>query len=163
MTLPPEAAALVAGTTEDDAWEIVLPLLTVDADGFPRVCQLSRAEVHIDGTTVRCVVRGRRTMANLRRDRRALLVVIHDVTAYYIRMVLRRAVTDEQRPGGLAAEFGIERVEADSRQTPLRPMTFLAGAWVRAQDHTDEDRSLLERLAAHGRTAGQPGGEARPP
>jgi hypothetical protein len=163
VTVPPELAALVAGTTEDEEWEIVLPLLTVDEDGFPRVCQLSRAEVDIDGSTVRCVVRGRRTTANLRRDRRALLVVIHDVTAYYIRMILRREVTDEQRPGGLAVQFAIERVEEDSRQTPLRPMTVLAGAGVRAQDHTEEDRALLGRLSAGGRTAGQPETEARAP
>lgn len=58
MTLPPQVTAPVAGATEDAAWKVVLPLLTVDVDGFPRVCQLSGAEVDIDDTTVHCVVRG---------------------------------------------------------------------------------------------------------
>jgi hypothetical protein len=163
VTLPPEAVAAVAGTTEDDAWEVVLPLLTVDEDGFPRVCQLSRAEVDIDGASVRCVVRGRRTTANLRRDRRALLVVVHDVTAYYVRMTVSRAVIDEQRPGALAVEFRIDRVEEDSRHTPLRPMTFLASAWVRTQDHTDGDRGLLDRLSAGAASDGPAVTEARAP
>lgn len=150
MTLPVEVAELAAGTTADDEWEVVLPLLTVDEDGFPRVCQLSRAEVDIDGATVRCVVHGRRTTANLLRDRRAVLVAVHNVTTYYVRLNVRRAVNDEEGPPGLAVEFDVDRVEEDSRQTPLRPMTFLAGALVRAQDRTDDARALLDRLAGGG-------------
>ena len=73
--LPPEVRALLAGEPDDGAWEPVAHLLTVDDDGFPRVCLLSRAELAAGEDTVSCVVRARHTIANLRRTGQALLVV----------------------------------------------------------------------------------------
>jgi hypothetical protein len=146
VTVPPGVAALLAGTPSDGRWEAVLPLLTVDPDGYPRVCLLSRAEVEPAGDAVRCVVRSRRTTANLLRDGRALLLAVDGVSAHYLRLALRRSVAGPDDPAALAVEFAVLSHEEDSRDTPLRPMTFLAGEAVREADHTDRNPTILSRL-----------------
>ncbi|MCW2899941.1 MAG: hypothetical protein JWO67_2206 [Streptosporangiaceae bacterium] len=146
MILPPDVVSLLSGTTTEDEWEVVLPLLTVDTDGYPRVCLLSRAEVEVRGTGLGCVIRGRRTTANLRRDGRALLVVVHDLSAHYVRLTLRRA-RDDEGSAALSVEFSIDDHEEDSRQTPLRAMTFLVTARVRESEAADFNEALLDRLS----------------
>jgi hypothetical protein len=147
VPVPPGVAALLAGTPEDGAWEAVLPLLTVDPDGYPRVCLLSRAEVEVAGDALRCVVRSRRTTANLRRDGRALLLAVDGVSAHYLHLSLRREAAGADDRAALAVEFAVAAAEEDSRDTPLRPMTFLAGAAVREADRTDRNPGILSRLA----------------
>jgi hypothetical protein len=145
--LPPEVRALLAGEPDDGAWEPVAHLLTVDDDGYPRVCLLSRGELAAAEDTVSCVVRARHTIANLRRTGQGLLVVAGGEAAYYLR--LRVLATLEEAAGGrLATAFAVVAAEHDTLGVPLRPMTFRASAALRSYEQWDGNRALLERVAA---------------
>jgi hypothetical protein len=145
--LPAEVSALLAGEPEDGAWEPVAHLLTVDDDGFARVCLLSRAELAAGEDTVSCVVRARHTIANLRRTRQGLLVVAGGEAAYYVR--LRVLATLEEAAGGrLAVALAVVAAEHDTLGVPLRPMTFRASAALRSDEQWDGNRALLGRVAA---------------
>lgn len=150
--LPSEVAALLAGGAAEDAWEPVFLLITVGPDGYAQVCQLSRAEIEVaagrDGADViRGVVRARRTIANLGRDRRGLLVVVGSQSAYYLR--LRAATVLEEDSGRtLAVAFAVDGTEDDTLGIPLRPMMFQSSSYVRDRERWDDNRTLLRRLAA---------------
>jgi predicted pyridoxine 5'-phosphate oxidase superfamily flavin-nucleotide-binding protein len=161
--LPPEVRALLAGQPDDSAWEPVAHLLTTDDDGFPRVCLLSRAELTAGeptadelaagADTVSCVVRARHTIANLRRTGQGLLAVAGGEAAYYVRLrvlaTLAEAEAEAEAEGRrLAATFAVVAVEQDTLGVPLRPMTFRTSAALRSYERWDENRALLERVAA---------------
>ena len=84
MSVPAGLARLLAGRPAIGAREQAFPFLTVDEGGFPHVALLSRAEVGVspDGSEVLAVVAGRRTRANLERDRRAGLIAVGGTTAH---------------------------------------------------------------------------------
>lgn len=150
--LPSEVAALLHGSAAEDTWEPVFLLLTVGPDGYAQVCQLSRAEIEVgpgqDGADVICgVIRARRTIANLRRDGRGLLVVVGGQSAYYLR--LRAATVLEEDGGGtLAVAFAVDGSEDDTLGIPLRSMMFQSSSYVRDRERWDDNRALLRRLAA---------------
>jgi hypothetical protein len=157
--LPPEVRALLAGQPDDSAWEPVAHLLTTDDDGFPRVCLLSRAELTAGelaagelaagADTVSCVVRARHTIANLRRTGQGLLAVAGGEAAYYVRLSVLATLAEAEAEGRrLAATFAVVAVEQDTLGVPLRPMTFRASAALRSYERWDENRALLERVAA---------------
>jgi hypothetical protein len=157
--LPPEVRALLAGQPDDSAWEPVAHLLTTDDDGFPRVCLLSRAELTAGeltagelaagADTVSCVVRARHTIANLRRTGQGLLAVAGGEAAYYVRLRVLATLAEAEAEGRrLAAAFAVVAVEQDTLGVPLRPMTFRASAALRSYERWDENRALLERVAA---------------
>jgi hypothetical protein len=162
--LPPEVRALLAGQPDDSAWEPVAHLLTTDDDGFPRVCLLSRAELTAGelaadelaadelaagADTVSCVVRARHTIANLRRTGQGLLAVAGGEAAYYVRLRVLATLAEAEAEGRrLAATFAVVAVEQDTLGVPLRPMTFRASAALRSYERWDENRALLERVAA---------------
>jgi hypothetical protein len=141
--LPDDVVALLAGGTRDGEWEPVFPLLTVDEDGFPRVCLLSRAELELDRGGLRCVLHSRHTTANLRRVPSGLLIIVHGVTAYYLRLTVRQVLREERK---MAVRFAVEAVEEDSLRTPLQAMAFLASSRVRAVETVDVNRALFDRL-----------------
>ncbi|HEY6499907.1 MAG TPA: hypothetical protein VIZ20_10810 [Streptosporangiaceae bacterium] len=152
--LPAEVLGLLSGDAAEDAWEPVFLLLTVGADGYPQVCQLSRAEIEAAPPgVVRVVIRARRTIASLRRDGRGRLVVVGGQSAYYLS--LRAGATLAEDDGRtLAVSFAVEATEADTLGIPLRPMMFQSSAYVRDRERWDDNRALLGRLA---RTEGQDG------
>jgi hypothetical protein len=145
MMLPAEVTALLRGDAAEDAWEPVFLLLTVGADGYSQVCQLSRAEIETDGDVVRGIIRARRTIANLRRDGRGLLVLVGGEAAYYLKLRLR-ATLEEDEGRTLAAAFAVEDTEDDTLGIPLRPMMFQASSYVRDRERWDDNRALLRRL-----------------
>ncbi|MBV9047720.1 MAG: hypothetical protein JOY58_05605 [Solirubrobacterales bacterium] len=61
-------------------------MLTVDADGFPHVCLLSRAELEAGVSEIRGVIASQTTSANLKRSRRATLMVIDPAAAWYCKL-----------------------------------------------------------------------------
>lgn len=145
MTLSAELVGLLSADPAEDVWEPVFPLLTVDADGYPRVCLLSRAELAADPDTVRCVLRSPRTVANLRRDRRAVLVVVTDQSAHYLRLDVQ-TVLGEDTAAGVAVAFAVQAAKEDTLGIPLRPMMFESSAYVRSLERWDDNRTLLDRL-----------------
>ena len=115
VMLPSVVAALLGGDAAEDTWEPVFLLLTVGSDGYARVCQLSRAEVEVSpgrdrADVIRAVIRARRTIANLRRDGRGLLIVTGGQSAYYLRM-RAVAVLEEDGGGTLAVAFAVDGIE----------------------------------------------------
>ena len=142
--LPTEVLQLLAGTPEAGAWEPVFPLLTADPDGLPRVCLLSRAELDAEPAVVRCVIRSRRTTANLRRTGAAVLQVVEGTVSWSLRTRVGR--TAEDAHGGFAAELVVTAVERDSLDIPLRPMGFLADAALAALERWDDNAVLFARL-----------------
>lgn len=141
--LPGEVLDLLAGRPGTDRWEPVFPLLTADADGTPRVCLLSRAEVEAEPETLRVVLRSRRTSANLRRTGIAVLQAVGADTSYTIRAELRRTITDDN---ALAAALTIIDVEHDSLGIPLSPMTYQADPTLAETESWAGNATLLTRL-----------------
>jgi hypothetical protein len=142
--LPAEVLEQFAGTPVAGAWEPVFPLLTSDPGGEPRVCLLSRAEIEAGHSTLRCALRSRRTTANLRRSRVAVLQVVTDTVSWSVRTRVGREVTDDD---GVAVELLVTGVERDTLGIPLRPMTFLADAALAATERWDDNAVLFARLA----------------
>lgn len=148
--LSDEVAGLLVGDAAEDAWEAAFHLLTVDPDGYPRVCLLSKAELAADGYVIRCVLRARRTIANVRRDGRAVLTAVGPQAAHYVRLQAQ-VIVEDSGSGGTGVRFMVTAEEADTLGIPLRPMTFRASAYVRDRERWDENRALLDRLAGDGR------------
>jgi hypothetical protein len=141
--LPDEVQALLEGRPVAGAWDPVIPLLTTDSDGLPRVCLLSRAELDADQVVVRCAVRSRRTSANLRRRGPAALLVVGATTSYTVRARVARIVDDD---GGLAAELVVTEVETDTLGIPLRPMSFQVDEGIARAERWDDNEALFARL-----------------
>jgi hypothetical protein len=142
--LPTEVLGLLDGTPVAGTWEPVFPLLTTDPDGLPRICLLSRAELSAGPDLVRCVIRSRRTTANLRRTGVAVLQVVEGTTSWSLRTRVGR--TAEDAHGGFGAELVVTDVERDSLGIPLRPMGFLADAALATLERWDDNAVLFARL-----------------
>jgi len=147
VTLSYDLVRLLTASPVEDAWEPVFPLLTVDPDGYPRVCLLSRAELTAGPDTVRCVLRSPHTIANLRGHRRAVLIVVSDRSARYLRLRVLEVVGDESA-AGVVVRFSVLEVKDDTLDIPLRPMTFWSSAYVRGAERWEENRVLLDRPPA---------------
>ena len=139
VVIPPAVVEQLTGLPVPGRQEAALPFLTVDDEGFPHVCLLSRAEVEADAGEVRVVLASRRTRANLARDGRASLLVVEGTTAHSLKLVLVRSHAVEDR---LAAAFSLADHSADSLGIPLSPLAYLP----------TDDLSDLERwdLSARG-------------
>jgi hypothetical protein len=142
--LPDEVLALLAGRPVVGRWEPVVPLLTTDPDGVPRICLLSHAELDADRHVVRCAVRSRRTSANLRRGSPAVLLVVGATTSFSVRARVGRTVHDD---GGLGAELVVTEVEADSLGIPLRSMGFQVDEGLARAERWEDNEALFARLA----------------
>jgi hypothetical protein len=138
-------AALVAGDAVIGEEEQVFALLTVDSDGSPRSCALSRTEIAVDGLAVHVAVHARRTTTNIERDERATLVAYDGDVIMAIRLALASGFSDA---GLFAARLDIVGAEADSLGIPLRPPTFVATPEVSILEHWDRTRAALGILAA---------------
>lgn len=128
----------------DDGWAPVWPLLTCDGDGRPRVCMLSPGQVRAttSGDALLCVVRSRRTTANLQRTGAATMVVVDGCNACYLRLTVSRSTA--QTDGGVVVAFDVEGEERDSVGVPLSPLEFWCSAELRGMERWDADRALLD-------------------
>ena len=90
--LDADVVALLDGTDLQARAGLTLELITLDADGWPRVALLSVGEVLATGEgSVRLALwPGSRTTANLERSARALLAFVHDGAAHRVRLQARR-------------------------------------------------------------------------
>ena len=146
---PDEAAArlapLVAGDVAIGQEEQVFALLSVDPDGSPRSCALSRTEIAVDGTAVHVVLHARRTTANIERAGRATLIAYDGDDIVALRLVLATTVADA---GLFAARLDIVDAETDSLGIPLRPASFVPTDALSVQEHWDRTRAALARLVS---------------
>jgi hypothetical protein len=155
--LPADVAEVLSGSAQD-GWEPVFLMLTVGSDGYSQVCLLSRQELELSGEVICCVVRARRTVANIRRDGQALLVVAGDEAAHYLRLKVVTVVEEQAGGTALGAAFAVTGSESDTLGVPLRPMMYHLSPRIREIERWDDGRALLRKLAAAIRPAG--GGEA---
>jgi len=91
--LDADVVALLDGTDLPARAGLTLELITLGADGWPRVALLSVGEVLATGKdSLRLALwPGSRSTANLERSARALLAFVHDGAAHRVRLEARRA------------------------------------------------------------------------
>ena len=113
--LPPALEAALAGADFRRRRRLVLPLLTMDPEGYPRAALLTPAEVRANSPRQLAVaVRGAsRTAANLLRRRRATLLYLHrDLTAF-VQTRAGRARVCEHDPERHIVPLSVFRVSLD--------------------------------------------------
>lgn len=143
VILPQEVVLFLAGGPVMGSAEQVVPLLTVDANGLPHACLLSRAQLDASATEVRAAVTSLRTRANLRRSAAALILVTLGDTVHHCKLGVLRA-RDSQ--GVLLVAFEPLEHKADTMGIPLEPMTFVASPWIASLEHWDETAVMLRLL-----------------
>lgn len=154
--LPAAVVALItAESGAEAAFDQAIPLLTVDAAGYPHVALLSRAQLRANpgGTGLLASVTGTRTRANLLGNRRATVMLVGDQTAYYLKLDV---VATVEQAGRLGAVLRLRHCLADSAGVDLAPMAFRQSAELAAREGWDNDArvlDLLERTAQTGEGA----------
>lgn len=145
ISLPDEVRRALSGWPQVGIWDQMFAMLTVDANGFPHVCLLSRAQLEAGVSDVRAVIAGQTTSANLQRSRQATLIVISPGAAWYCKLrVLRFRVVDGEP---LAARFEVVSVKRDSAGVELQPARFMPTAAVTAEEDWQQGKRLLDSLA----------------
>ena len=156
----PELAAAVRGMPERGTWDRIFTLYSVDDDGFPHPCLLSRAAIDADARTFRvAVASSSRTVGYLRRRPRALLVFIGGETSYSCAAEVSAIRETGQGLTGIA--MAITGVHRDSLGIPLRPASFWVSDAVPVAEAWDRSAALLAAMAAA--APGTGGGEAAGP
>jgi hypothetical protein len=118
-------------------------LLTVDADGHPRHCALSRTELAVVGSFLDAALYARRTGENLQRERAATLVAVDGDEIVSFRLATNRIL---RLDGLLGVRFEVLGVETDSLGVELRPPAFVPTAELARDEHWDATRRALDRL-----------------
>lgn len=145
VTVPDEVRRALSGWPQVGIWDQMFAMLTVDADGFPHVCLLSRAQLEAGASEVRAVIAGETTSANLQRSRQATLIVIGPRAAWYCKLqVLALRVVDREP---LAAKFGVVSVKRDSADVALQPARFMPTAAVTTEEEWQQGKRLLASIA----------------
>ena len=143
VILPQEVVHFLAGTPVMGSAEQVVPLLTVDANGLPHACLLSRAQLDASPAEVRAAVTSLATRANLRRSAGALILVTLGDTVHHCKLGVLRA---HDSRGVLLVAFEPLEHKADTLGIPLEPMTFVASPWIASFEHWDETAVMLRSL-----------------
>ncbi len=143
MNVPEVVVELLAGRPSIGTTEQAFPLVTVDSEGFPHVCLLSRMELDVVGDEVRAVIASRRTGANLERSGHATLIAIAGTTAHYLKLRLERQARVE---GVLAAALAVVDHVADSLGITLSPITYTVPEGLDAREDWQRTQRVGEAL-----------------
>lgn len=143
VILPQEVVLFLAGGPVMGSAEQVVPLLSVDANGLPHACLLSRAQLDASSAEVRAAVTSLGTRANLRRGGGALILVTLGDTVHHCKLGVLRA---RDSHGVLLVAFEPLEHKADTLGIPLEPMTFVASPWIASLEHWDETAVMLRSL-----------------
>lgn len=143
IEIPEEVLAYLSTGPVMGSPEQVLPLMTIDSNGFPHACLLSRAQVRATKSEIRTAITSWGTRANLRVNGVGLLLVTLGETVHHIKMGVLRA-HDEKKV--LLVAFEPLFYKADTLGIEIQPMTFLAGPWISSLEHWDETESMLRSL-----------------
>jgi hypothetical protein len=158
--VPADVAAQVHGTCRPGELDGIDALLTVDADGVPDVCLLSRTELDCTTDRIRAVVASSKARRNLARSARATLWVWTPTPVYLALAVVR----SEDGDGVTGYEFSITRVlrdelgaETDGEpgtepsgepRIALVPPRFRVADWLAQAERWDLSAAMLARLSA---------------
>ncbi len=143
VAVPEEVRTFLSGKPEMGKAEQVIPLLTVDSNGFPHACLLSRAQIDASGSEIRAAITSWGTRANLRYHGVALILVTIGETVHHLKLGVLRA-HDEKRV--LLVAFEPIQYKADTLGIQVQPMSFLAGPWISSLEHWDETATMLRSL-----------------
>lgn len=143
MSMPAVIVELLVGRPGIGTTEQAFPFVTVDSEGFPHVCLLSRMELDVVGDEVRAVIASRRTDANLERSGQATLIAVAGMTAHYLKLRLVRQVRVE---GVLAAALVVVDHIADSLGIPLTPITYTVPEGLDAREDWQRTQRVGEAL-----------------
>jgi len=146
VILPQDVVLFLAGGPVMGSAEQVVPLLSVDANGLPHACLLSRAQLDASSAEVRTAVTSLATRANLRRSGAALILVTLGDTVHHCKLGVLRA---RESHGVLLVAFEPLEHKADTLGIPLKPMTFVASPWIASLEHWDETAVMLRSLDEH--------------
>ena len=144
--VPIAVVEALSGYPEVGVADVMIPLLTVDADGYPHVCLLSRAELDADLAHVFAVVTSPTTRANILRDRRATLVVFTESAACYCKLDVTFVDDDD---GVLRTAFAVASTKVDGDESfAMAPPRYLATDAIAASENWARSRLLLKKLRA---------------
>lgn len=146
VVIPVSVQAALRGQPERGAWNQMFPLLTVDEEGFPHVCLLSRTELDADPSSISVVVASVTTAANLRRSGIATLIVVAGRSAWYCKLRTRAPLVEVE--GLLGARFAAVAVKEDSVGVELRPALYHEDERLEESEHRAATRALLARMNA---------------
>lgn len=146
MTVAPDLASLLRGSSAVDHDEQAFVFLTVDEHGYPNPALLSRAELDVSATgSVLAVVASTRTKANLLRDGRATLIAVHGTVAHYAKL---RVIAHVEEPRLLGVVCAVVEHKRDSLGIELTPITFRTSETIATLEHWDASSQLLQALEA---------------
>lgn len=144
LAVPRELVAYLSGMPALGTAESVIPLLTVDAAGFPHGCLLSRGQIAATGSEIQLAVTSPGTRGNLHERGRGLLLVALGDTVHHCKLrLLRLDEADEL----LVASCELVAHKADSLGIALAPMTFVASPEIARFERWEEAASRLEAIA----------------
>jgi hypothetical protein len=125
----------------DDYNQIVLPLFTVDEQGWPHATLSSVRQWWIGDGRLSFVLAAGRTSEYLSQRPQALLLNVGERHAYSVRLY-RTAMQQEVEDHRIVVVFDVTAVESDTRGVGLTPMLF------QATDELVSQESISERTAA---------------
>ena len=142
--LPSEAVSLLSGDASPARLGTVIPVLTVDAAGFPHVALLSPGEILVvTPGAVRLAVDQRSTTArNIEERRSVTLVLVEPKLCCYAKGLGR--LTDVVIPPGPVQPFPAVRVDVEVREVRLDEEL---GAWISTGALYGREVSQAEELA----------------
>ena len=143
LEIPEEIRIYLSGKPIMGSSEQVVPMFTVDLNGFPHPCLLSRAQLDATDTEIRAAITSWGTRANIRNHGAALILVTLGDTVHHLKLGVTHA-HDEK--GVLLVAFELVEYKADTLGIQLQPMTFLAGPWISSLEHWDETETMLRSL-----------------
>lgn len=141
----PALAVLRAQAPPDGEFDQAIPLLTVDAAGFPHVALLSRRQLRPGrhGGELLASVWGPGTRANLLATQRATVVLAAAQAAYYLRLSVVRTV---EHAGRLGIVLRMAGCTTDSAGVDLSPLGFRHSAELAEREGWDADDQVLGLL-----------------
>lgn len=148
--LPSPVVAALSGDATVGEWEPAHLLVTVNDEGVPDVCLLSRTELTTAGGRLRVVVASRKGRANLARTPTATLIAWADGLYYLAARVMRQVEVD----GAAGYELAVTRVLHDDVGVALEPMRFRVEPWLSAAERWDRTVAAFELLEASASASG---------
>ncbi|HTR02977.1 MAG TPA: hypothetical protein VMN82_07250 [Thermoanaerobaculia bacterium] len=134
--MPPDVLAALSGEAFRRRRRLVVPLLTADPEGFPRVALLTVGEVRAisAGRLAVAVMAGSRTAFNLVRRGVATLLYLHRLATASVQARAGRGRVSSSDPGRRLFPLEVERVRLDRPNPNEGDVALLAGPTFGGRD-----------------------------
>jgi hypothetical protein len=134
--LPRDLERLLSGEAFRERNRLILPFLTLDPEGFPRVCLLTLSEVRAHSRAALSVAArtGSRAAANLIRRHNATLLCLARHRVLWIQARAGHGRTCDRDPGRQIFPLSVFRVKVDSPNAEEENLSLAAGPTLSARD-----------------------------